>query len=121
MKEGCDILGLCLETEEEEKYSPLFWTQCVGGYTDMFYELNHAYPNGTVVMLAQVAPIRDADKKLTGNWQSQFTCKVVDHKLVPLKNLAACIIQISWYFGMTPDTVKEQLEPFGVFKEEVKL
>ncbi len=99
--------------------SPLFWVQEIkntpqGKHT--YYELQYSIPNGTQITLAQVAPVPDfPTKELTGNWQSQFTCNI-NRALTPVKTLVASIIQISWIFGLSYDTVIEQCKPFGIFK-----
>lgn len=98
---------------------PFFWVQAAKNVPQgehMYYELQYSIPNGTQITLAQVAPVPDfVTKELTGNWQSQLTCNT-NRVLTPVKTLVGSIIQISWIFGLSYDTVIEQCKPFGIFK-----
>lgn len=96
-----------------EEVCPLFWVQVITNTPkgkSVYYELQYSILNGTHITLAQVAHVPDF-----GTWQAQFTCKV-NRKITPVKTLAANIIQVSWIFGVSYDTVFEQLKPFGIFK-----
>lgn len=101
-----------------KRLSPFTWGRRTDEKIGEIFELIHCLPNQNNIVLAQVSERRDEEGLRTGNYQSQFTCKVEDFKLAPVITLQGCIIQISWYFGMTPAEVYRQFRDTRIFEPQ---